>query len=85
MLDPFPGGRGSGYEVGTFATYLVLLVNILKGGWDLHCNIECFANESPSSSSYSASSRAETFRLKGRALLTIFFNFSSDPSRSGKR
>lgn len=47
--------------------------------------MECFANESPSSSSYSASSRAETFRLEGRALLTIFFNFSSEPSSSGRR
>jgi hypothetical protein len=47
--------------------------------------MECFAKESPSSSSYSASSRAETFRLEGRALFTIFFNFSSEPSSSGRR
>jgi len=47
--------------------------------------MECFANESPSSSSYSASSRAETFRLEGRALLTIFFSFSSEPSNNGMR
>jgi len=47
--------------------------------------MECLANESPSSSSYSASSRAETFRLVGKALLTIFLSLSSEPSNNGKR